>query len=54
MKAALGRILCRFGWHHWGRPFPTVRTSGGWSLGGCHAQDCQRLDCDYRLWHEPS
>jgi len=49
MKARIGRLLCRWGFHKWGEPYATASQAFGH-----HRQDCQRPDCTWVNNHWPS
>lgn len=53
MKNKIGRLLCKWGFHKWGKEYPTASDVWGFACGH-HRQDCLRPDCKYQNNHWPS
>lgn len=53
MRALIGKLLCKIGFHKWGNLYDTASNCFGFSCG--HArQDCQREGCTWVKNHWPS
>lgn len=53
LKKRLGRLLCKWGCHKWGKAYPVASDAWGFTCGH-HRQDCTREGCTWVNNHWPS